>query len=132
VSESVREGDFAGLDQIVRQTGFVDWNIASEVVSFVVTNGNHGSTLAAISRGLSVLVCPLWIEQRITAERIEAMGCGVVVDPNQANAFSEAIESLMTKASYRESAKAYQNQISTWLDGSLDRATEKLTELIKR
>lgn len=132
VSESVPERDFAGLGQVVRQSGFVDWNIASETTTFVVTNGNHGSTLAAVSRGIPVLVCPMWVEQRITAERIEAMGCGVVVDPSQEDTFAGAIESLMTKTTYRESAKAYRDQISEWLDGSLNRATEKLTELINR
>ena len=50
----------------------------------VVSHGGAGTTMAALTRGLPMVVVPLFADQMHNAARIEAMGAGLSVDPREA------------------------------------------------
>ena len=50
----------------------------------VVCHGGAGTTMAALTRGLPMVVVPLFADQMHNAARVEAMGAGLTVDPREA------------------------------------------------
>jgi UDP:flavonoid glycosyltransferase YjiC (YdhE family) len=63
----------------VRTVGFVPLAQLLDGVSVVVSAGGAGTVLAALSRGLPMVLLPQGADQAINAERVEATGAGVVL-----------------------------------------------------
>ena len=67
----------------------------------VVSHGGAGTTMAALTRGLPMVVVPLFADQMHNAARIEAMGAGLSVDPQEAaTELAAAVERVLTDPSY--------------------------------
>lgn len=97
----------------------------SQACDFVLCNGNHGTTAKALSQGVPVFAIPLFLEQRVTAARIQSEGWGVFVDPRMPQEFmSKAIE--ITSASIREKASRFPNQVADYSSRGLEHAWGKL------
>ncbi|MCC9603190.1 hypothetical protein LOC67_21790 [Stieleria sp. JC731] len=58
------------------QPSGVDLDEVADECCFAITNANHGTTLGLLARGVPVLTIPLFIEQRITALRMEQLNLG--------------------------------------------------------
>ncbi|MCG8648832.1 MAG: hypothetical protein MI861_03315, partial [Pirellulales bacterium] len=126
VDDGLSAKQLEGTRRVTIQDGFVDWRAAAPQANFVVINGNHGSTLAALAAGLPVLACPLWIEQRVTAERIAQLNVGVVVNPRQPDSFAMAVERLLTDSSIHQAVERFAPYVNQWMSGSVRRAIELL------
>ena len=67
----------------------------------VVCHGGAGTTMAALTRGLPMVVVPLFADQMHNAARIEAMGAGLSVDPREAaTELAAAVEQVLADPSY--------------------------------
>ena len=73
----------------------------------VVSHGGAGTTMAALTRGLPMVVVPLFADQMHNAARIEAMGAGLSVDPQKAaTELAAAVEQVLTDPSYGTVSRA--------------------------
>ena len=72
----------------------------------VVTHGGSGTTTAALTRGLPMVVVPLFADQMHNAERVAAAGVGVVVDGLQAaTQLAPAVQRVLADASFARTAQ---------------------------
>lgn len=69
----------------------IDFDRMAPEVNFVITNGNHGTTLAFAQRGVPVLACPLHIEQKITGMNLAKHGFGDWIDFSKPETFAEKL-----------------------------------------
>jgi len=73
----------------------------------VVSHGGAGTTMAALTRGLPMVVVPLFADQMHNAARIEAMGAGLSVDPQKAaTELAAAVEQVLSDPSYGTVSRA--------------------------
>jgi UDP-glucoronosyl and UDP-glucosyl transferase len=97
---------------------------------FVICNGNHGTTAKALAQGIPVLAIPLFLEQRVNANRIEREGWGVSVDPRATDQFAAKFDAV-TCSSLRESAAGYPNLVAQYDNRGLDEAWRKIQPFLK-
>ncbi len=73
----------------------------------VVCHGGAGTTMAALTRGLPMVVVPLFADQMHNAARVEAMGAGLTVDPREAaTSLALAVRRVLDDPSYATSARS--------------------------
>lgn len=87
----------------VRAVGFVPLAKLLPQVDLVVTAGGSGTVLAALSRGLPMVVRPFFADQPWNAARLADMGAGIVIDD-----FTEAgaaARQIVENSKYREAAQ---------------------------
>ncbi|MEV6931913.1 glycosyltransferase [Dactylosporangium sp. NPDC051485] len=94
----------------VRFAGFVPMaRLLDTGVSAVVAAGGAGTVLAALGRGIPMVLWPKGAEKPMNAERVAAAGAGIAVDaPGGA---AEAVRKVLTDASYRAGADRIAEQI---------------------
>jgi len=77
---------------------------AAEVV---VTHAGLGTVAAALGHGVPLVCAPIGRDQHLNAERVAALGAGVVVedgtDPTQ---LARAVETVLAEGSFREAARS--------------------------
>jgi UDP:flavonoid glycosyltransferase YjiC (YdhE family) len=72
----------------------------------VVCHGGSGTTMAALTRGLPMVVVPLFADQMHNAARVEAIGAGLVVDPREAaTGIAAAVQRVLVDPSYATGAR---------------------------
>ena len=73
----------------------------------VVCHGGAGTTMAALTRGLPMVVVPLFADQMHNAARVAATGAGLVVDPREmATTLAPAVEQVLTDGSFAATARS--------------------------
>lgn len=134
VADGVPESMLAGPEPPAMrlQRGLVDLERAAPECRFGITNGNHATTLRMLALGLPVLVCPLFIEQRYTAERVCRLGMGVRVDPSKPANYASAIEGIRTSSECRSAALAFAARYQQAFAEAETRAAERFFEAIER
>jgi UDP:flavonoid glycosyltransferase YjiC (YdhE family) len=70
----------------------------------VVCHGGSGSTLGAVAAGLPIVVVPLFADQPFNAERVAAVGAGVVVAPDP-HAIRDGVSRVLEDESYAAASK---------------------------
>lgn len=115
---------------IVRQPAPVALDEVAQQCSFAITNGNHGTSLGLLSRGVPLLAFPMYIEQRATAQRIETLGFGyngrMDTPSNAARAVLNILNSNCRPACDRFATKYRE----TFNAPALDNAYAQLTSLL--
>jgi len=107
----------AGIDpELIRQysatslqfvNGLVNLQDVVETVDLLLCGGTD-TAYCALFNGVPVLSVPLTMEQRITGERIEAIGAGLCVPLGRgADQWSAAIDRLLSQESYAAAAKTF-------------------------
>jgi UDP:flavonoid glycosyltransferase YjiC (YdhE family) len=84
-------------------------------VDAIVTHGGAGTTLAALSQGIPLVVVPQAADQFIQAERVAASGAGIAVLPGEATpqAVTSAVHTVLTEVSFRKTAAAMAEEIAS-------------------
>jgi UDP:flavonoid glycosyltransferase YjiC (YdhE family) len=73
----------------------------------VVCHGGAGTTMAALTRGLPMVVVPLFADQMHNAARVAATGAGLAVDAREmATALAPAVEQVLTDSSVAATARS--------------------------
>jgi UDP:flavonoid glycosyltransferase YjiC (YdhE family) len=107
----------------VRAVGFVPLSRLLPAVDLVVTAGGTGTLLAALSRGLPMVVRPFIADQPWNAARLADLGAGIVVDdPAEAG---DAARQLADNPKYREAARRAAVEL-----GSMNSPEAALRELL--
>ncbi len=102
----------------------------SPACDLVICNGNHGTSAKALSQGIPVFAIPLFLEQRVTAARLQREGWGVSADPQRPDLFvPKAIES--THDSTRAAAARYPGLVAQYGNRSLEHAWQKLRAFLR-
>jgi UDP:flavonoid glycosyltransferase YjiC (YdhE family) len=99
----------------VRLIGFTPIDEVLGGVAVVLTHGGVGSVLAALSRGIPLVVVPQGADQFMQAERITSAGVGLALLPGQASADSvaEAARQVLAEATFRIAASRLAAEIAS-------------------
>lgn len=75
-----------------------------------ITYGSHGLTAGFLRAGKPLLVLPAQLEQYLLAKRVEALGAGSLLNPNDsASNVEDLIHGLAQGGRYAAAAKAFAN-----------------------
>lgn len=77
-----------------------------------VTHAGHGSVMAGLAAGVPMVCMPMGRDQYATAERVEATGTGVTIDPAaSASEIRRAVEAVAADRAFRASAARFADVI---------------------
>ncbi|MEV5537058.1 nucleotide disphospho-sugar-binding domain-containing protein [Saccharopolyspora shandongensis] len=84
-------------------------------VDAILTHGGAGTTLAALAKGIPLVVIPQGADQFIQAERVAATGAGIALEPGEATpqATAAAVSKVLTDPLIRKTTNALAEQIAT-------------------
>ncbi|MEV5544287.1 nucleotide disphospho-sugar-binding domain-containing protein [Saccharopolyspora shandongensis] len=84
-------------------------------VDAILTHGGAGTTLAALAKGIPLVVIPQGADQFIQAERVAATGAGIALEPGEATpqATAAAVSKVLTDPLIRKTTTALAEQIAT-------------------
>jgi UDP:flavonoid glycosyltransferase YjiC (YdhE family) len=85
--------------------------------SLVVSHGGHGTSMAALAYGLPLLFLPMFGDQRMVANAVEASGAGrTLAREAEAHEIGAAAQDLLIRPAYRQAAQRLGNldQRSRW------------------
>lgn len=80
---------------------FVDPASVLEQCDLSVCFGQHGSIAASLMAGTPLLMIPYTLEQQLNAMKVRDAGAGLIVDLNDPDAFSFALNSLLANGANR-------------------------------
>ena len=87
----------------------------AEVLSkarLVISHGGAGVTTAALTMGRAQLIAPIHVESEVTAARVAALGSALFVEPFDAGAFRQAIDTIMQVRLFHEHAERIAQEIT--------------------
>jgi UDP:flavonoid glycosyltransferase YjiC (YdhE family) len=98
----------------VRVERFVPQDDVLSACAAAVVHGGSGSTLAALSHGLPLVLVPQGADQFENAARVEAAGAGVVVQPEELSGETvrAALRRVLGEPSYAEAARRVAAEIA--------------------
>lgn len=90
----------------VRVERFVPQGAVLEHAAAAVTHGGSGSVVGALAQGVPLVVLPLGADQPDNAERVRALGAGVVLDAATASParIADAVRAVLAEPAYRAAA----------------------------
>lgn len=103
---------------------------AVETCDAFVGSGSHGAVAESLLAGKPCFVQYSHIEQRLVAERVEAIGAGLALATNASESFGSGIQRLLDDSSLHQSAQQFakryagcdrQGILPRWVDGWMDR-----------
>lgn len=92
------------------QKGFRSIASAARRGMTLINNGNHGSTALSLLHGMPVIACPLYFEQRLTAEAIVRAGVGSHIDVRFPDRFYETLNTALHQGVFRARAKRFEDR----------------------
>ena len=97
----------------VRVTRFVPMDLVLDQCDVVVAHGGAGTVLAALARGVPLVLLPQATDQFINAERAVAAGAGVSIEPCEFSleSFRLAVQGVRTEAMYAVAARRIRAEI---------------------
>jgi UDP:flavonoid glycosyltransferase YjiC (YdhE family) len=89
-------------------------------IDAVVTHGGAGTTLAALSEGIPLVITPQGADQFIQAERVAAAGAGIALQPDEATpqATTAAVQTVLAELPIRQAATAIAREIASMPEAS--------------
>ena len=109
--------DPADLGEVPANAKVEQWWPQADVMphaAAVIGHGGFGTTMTTLAAGLPQVILPLFsLDQRLNAERIDAVGAGLAVIPDLDSiaGLADAVERLLNVPSYRDAAAAARHQI---------------------
>jgi UDP:flavonoid glycosyltransferase YjiC (YdhE family) len=109
-----RPEDVPVSDERVQVVPFVPLAELLRGVDLVLTHGGAGTTLAALSRGIPLVVMPQGADQFMQAAAVERAGAGRALPPGPPDPvlLREAVQDVMTQPRYARAAMAVAAQIA--------------------
>jgi UDP:flavonoid glycosyltransferase YjiC (YdhE family) len=98
-----REFNIRSLGRVPANVRVERWVPQAEVLahaSAIVCHGGSGTVLGALAAGVPLVVVPMFADQPRNAERIAAVGAGVVVAPPDPGAIRSAIQAVLAEPRY--------------------------------
>lgn len=82
----------------------------------MVGNGGFGTTLAAVTFGVPMVVVPLFVDQPHNARRVAAVGAGTAIEagPSAVDALPEALARVLDDGSFRRAAERIADDIGAF------------------
>jgi len=117
---------------LIWEEEFVDLSIAASKADFCIGHGTHMMTAKWLLAGKPVLMFPPYLEQRLTAQRIEEYGAGLISSLKRPKYIQKAIEELLLRPErFRVAAEKFQQRHSAKSpEIALDRAVKKITVIL--
>jgi UDP:flavonoid glycosyltransferase YjiC (YdhE family) len=108
VGPHIEPGEFGSVAANVRVEQFVPQHEVLGRCAAVVSHGGSGTLVAALALGVPVVVLPMGADQPDNADRCEALGVGVVLDPLTADAatIAAAVTDVISDGRYSRAAAA--------------------------
>jgi hypothetical protein len=107
-------------------TGFRNIPAAARRGRMLINNGNHGSTAVALLNGMPVVACPLFFEQRLTAEAITRVGVGAFIDVRSPAGWTEQLRQAFASRDLRNRSQRFANRYETLTPAVLDSITQRI------
>ena len=106
VGDEFDRDDLGPQPDNVRIESWITQAVLLPSCDLVVSHGGSGSVIAALAHGLPLVVIPLGADQPNNADRCDALGVGLVLDPIEATADDArvAVQAVLTEPAYREAA----------------------------
>jgi UDP:flavonoid glycosyltransferase YjiC (YdhE family) len=120
--------EFGAVPEHVRVVQYIPLAALMPHLDLVVSHGGSGTLTAALAYGLPQVVLPMNADQPENAQRITALGAGIVVDSNEPSAdrISAAVRAALSDPAYRAGARRVQSEIAQLPD------VEKAIPLLQR
>ena len=109
-----RRGDPSAFDPLPPNVRVERWVPHAAVVAaadVVVCHGGSGTVLGTLAAGLPQVVVPLFADQPYNAERVAAIGAGLVASP-RADSIRAAVTHLLDQGSFRAAAQRVAREMS--------------------
>lgn len=110
-----RPEDVPVADPRVQVVPFVPLDELLQGVDLVLTHGGAGTTLAALSKGIPLVVVPQGADQFLQAAAVERAGVGRSLPPGSPDpaVLREAVQDVLTQPRYARAAQAVAVQVAT-------------------
>jgi len=109
----------------------VDVRQAADGCDLAILNATLNTTATMLLAGKPLLLVPLQLEQRLTAERVAAIGAGRFVLPNHAHEIAVCLQDMLASTRYALAAKQFAEKYVGFAGGDpAGRATERLFQLL--
>ena len=98
----------------VRIEGYVPQIAVLEQAAAFITHGGFNSTKEALSLGVPLVVIPISGDQPYTAERVEALGLGRRVGPDERSPeiIRERLRDVLANPTYRATAREFADEMA--------------------
>ena len=97
----------------------------------VVSNGSLGTAIRTLLAGTPLLMLPLYLEHRITAQRIADLGAGLLLAPSNVDAMEHAVNRLLTDAAFTSGAESIRKKYEEHHTGAtVDRVVGRILDLL--
>ena len=132
VPDGIPDATLQSLDEqkIRIQTGLVDFAAAASQSDLVITNGNHGATFTGLVSGTPVVLCPSFVEQRLTGMAVSQARLGVMLDVTRPENFLESIQNLANSADAKSRAEEFKRKHFTLKDDWQEKLWSRLCHSI--
>lgn len=132
IGDGISASQLSSLDR--RMTAvcpeLVNLREAASECQFMITNGNHGTTVRSLSLARPVLACPLFIEQRLTGRLVEAHGVGVQVSVDKPETFADRVAKLVGDQEIPKNLSRFITDSQSLLAGAEERAVERICRIL--
>jgi len=101
-------GELSEADRVPANVTVAKYLSQSEAMNcdVAVVHGGSGTTVAALARGLAMVVVPMFADQMHNADRLVEAGIGQRVDPERiSQQLTSAVEAVLTEPRYRTNAE---------------------------
>ena len=127
----VTTGGHVGVDAAappnVAVTDHADHAALMSTVDLVVTHAGLGTLAVALSNGVPVVCAPIDRDQPLNAERVAAVGAGIVLEERTPTAIAGAIERVLGDEDYRAASRAIAE--ASAVEGGAPSAARAILEL---
>jgi MGT family glycosyltransferase len=125
------EGDKIQVPPNVHFTSYVSGVLAAEYSDVMIHHGGHGSCMTTILTGTPSLTIPTWAEREFNARRLQEVGGGRVMPPEEVtgSALAETVRAMMTNGDMDKASALKESVFATHLGGA-ERAAELIRQLL--
>ena len=106
--------EFGTVPEHVRVVQYIPLAALMPHLDLVVSHGGSGTLTAAFAHGLPQVVLPMNADQPENAQRVAALGAGIVVNGNEPSPekISAAVRAALSDPAYRTGARRVQSEIA--------------------
>jgi UDP:flavonoid glycosyltransferase YjiC (YdhE family) len=114
IGKDRQASEFGSLPGHVRIAQYVPLAALMPYLDLVVSHGGSGTVIAALGHGLPQVILPLGADQPENAERVAALGAGIVVNTTERSPdrIRAAVRAALSDPAYRRSARRIASEIT--------------------
>lgn len=115
------------------QTDPVALDHAAQNCDAAILHAGHGSTLQFLLHGKPLLLLPLVLEQRFTAQHVESLGAGLCVNPHDKESLKAELTAFLTQDALGKGARSFaERYVDMHPREQCERAARAVHELVGR